>query len=95
MNYRIFIWSAETGGVKKKLEYQRLELAKERAIQHSENPGVKEVSVCPINDDGGPGPRVGVAAHGQWADGVRAPQVQSHRRVEDPALKKVKRRRKT
>ncbi len=96
--YRIFIWNAENGCIRKKKDYQRLELAKARAIENSLDTNVREVSVCPVEDDGGPGQRIGVAAYGEWADGKYAPVVPKHRRTgANPALESVKpsRRKKT
>lgn len=85
--YRIYIWSTETGRVKKKIEYQKLDLAKTRAIEHSLAPGVNQVSLCPIEPDGGPGKRIGVASYGEWADGNIAPHVPRHRRPgADPSI---------
>jgi len=92
--YRIYIWNAETGSIRKKRDYQRLELAKARAIEASLDTNVREVSVCEIDENGEPGPRIGVAAYGEWADGKRAPHVPRHRRAgSNPALATMKKTR--
>lgn len=89
--YRIFIWNAENGSIRKKRDYQRLELAKARAIEASLDTNVREVSVCPLDEEGAFGPRIGVAAFGEWADGKVAPHVPPHRRAgANPALATLK-----